>query len=69
MSLFFLTQLKFQFLMLLLDPIATFLFSILVLFTTIRLLRDSLGVLMESVPRGIRLSEVLCLICVCLRSI
>jgi len=40
------------------DPITTFLFSILVLYTTIGLLRNSLGVLMESVPRGIKPEKI-----------
>lgn len=40
------------------DPICTFLFSILVLFTTIRLIRQSVGVLMEGSPDGIVPNEV-----------
>lgn len=40
------------------DPLTTFLFSILVLFTTARLIRQSVGVLMEGVPDGIDPSEV-----------
>jgi zinc transporter 2 len=35
------------------DPICTFMFSILVLFTTIRLVKQSVGVLMEGIPEGI----------------
>ena len=35
------------------DPICTFLFSVLVLFTTTRLLKQIMGVLMEGVPQGI----------------
>jgi len=35
------------------DPICTFLFSILVLFTTVRILKDSIHVLMEGTPDGI----------------
>eukprot|EP01134_Creolimax_fragrantissima_P001643 CFRG1643T1 len=35
------------------DPICTFLFSILVLLTTFNLMRDALHVLMEGVPKGI----------------
>jgi len=35
------------------DPITTFIFSILVLFTTTRLIKQSVGVLMEGVPEGI----------------
>jgi len=41
------------------DPICTFLFSILVLFTTVRLVRQSVGVLMEGVPEGINPEEVI----------
>lgn len=40
------------------DPICTFFFSILVLFTTTRLIRQSIGVLMEGVPDGIVPDEV-----------
>jgi len=40
------------------DPIATFLFSAIVLVTTIRLLRQSLEVLMEGVPQGIDIGQV-----------
>ena len=35
------------------DPITTFIFSLLVLFTTTRLIKQSIGVLMEGVPEGI----------------
>ncbi len=35
------------------DPICTFLFSLLVLFTTTRLFKQIMGVLMEGVPQGI----------------
>jgi len=35
------------------DPITTFVFSLLVLFTTTRLIKQSIGVLMEGVPEGI----------------
>lgn len=35
------------------DPICTFIFSLLVLYTTYHLVRDSLGVLMEGTPGGI----------------
>ena len=35
------------------DPICTFVFSVLVLFTTARLVRQSVGVLMEGAPEGI----------------
>jgi cation diffusion facilitator family transporter len=37
----------------LIDPICTFVFSILVLFTTIKILKDTLGVLLEATPEGI----------------
>ncbi|CAB3986476.1 Zinc transporter 2 [Paramuricea clavata] len=40
------------------DPICTFLFSIIVLFTTITVLRDALHVLMEGTPKGIDLDEI-----------
>jgi len=40
------------------DPITTFIFSIIVLMTTIQLLKQSLGVLMEAVPSDIKVSEV-----------
>jgi len=35
------------------DPICTFIFSLLVLFTTARLVKQSVGVLMEGAPEGI----------------
>ena len=35
------------------DPICTFVFSILVLATTVSILRNTLGVLMEATPSGI----------------
>ncbi len=35
------------------DPICTFLFSVIVLFTTFGIVRDCLKVLMEAVPLGI----------------
>lgn len=41
------------------DPICTFGFSILVLFTTFAILRDTMIVLMEGIPRGIDFSDVL----------
>ncbi|XP_067009180.1 proton-coupled zinc antiporter SLC30A2 isoform X2 [Anabrus simplex] len=41
------------------DPICTFLFSILVLITTFAIIKDTLLVLMEGMPRGIDFSEVL----------
>lgn len=40
------------------DPLCTFLFSVLVLFTTTRLIKQSIGVLMEGVPEGIAPDEV-----------
>jgi len=40
------------------DPLCTFLFSILVLFTTTRLIKQSVAVLMEGVPEGLDPDEV-----------
>ncbi|CAH8575313.1 unnamed protein product [Schistosoma rodhaini] len=40
------------------DPLCTFLFSILVLITTLNILRDALNVLMEATPRGLNFNEV-----------
>lgn len=40
------------------DPICTFLFSIIVLITTINIIRDAINVLMEGMPRGINFTEV-----------
>ncbi|XP_076358032.1 proton-coupled zinc antiporter SLC30A2-like [Tachypleus tridentatus] len=40
------------------DPICTFLFSILVLITTFAIMKDALNVLMEGMPRGIDFLEV-----------
>ncbi|XP_064652137.1 proton-coupled zinc antiporter SLC30A2-like isoform X8 [Lineus longissimus] len=40
------------------DPICTFLFSVLVLITTINILRDTLHVLMEGAPQGLDFNEV-----------
>ncbi|XP_034761923.2 proton-coupled zinc antiporter SLC30A2-like [Acipenser ruthenus] len=40
------------------DPICTFLFSLLVLATTITILRDVLRVLMEGTPKGMQFSDV-----------
>ncbi|XP_043284002.1 zinc transporter 2-like isoform X2 [Venturia canescens] len=42
----------------LVDPICTFLFSILVLFTTITIIKDVMNVLMEGTPKGFEYSEV-----------
>lgn len=43
----------------LVDPICTFLFSVLVLITTFAIIRDTLMVLMEGLPKGIDFNEVL----------
>jgi len=40
------------------DPICTFLFSILVLFTTFNILKDTMNVLMEGTPRSLKYTEV-----------
>ncbi|KAI2801614.1 hypothetical protein BLOT_009428 [Blomia tropicalis] len=40
------------------DPICTFIFSVIVLFTTFAIIRDVLNVLMEGIPKGIDMSEV-----------
>ncbi|XP_043915996.1 zinc transporter 2-like isoform X2 [Protopterus annectens] len=40
------------------DPICTFLFSVLVLITTMTILRDVLRVLMEGTPQGVEFNEV-----------
>ncbi|KAG9355571.1 hypothetical protein JZ751_000409 [Albula glossodonta] len=42
----------------LIDPVCTFLFSILVLGTTLTILRDVLTVLMEGTPRGLDFTQV-----------
>ncbi|CAG0917010.1 unnamed protein product [Notodromas monacha] len=42
----------------LVDPVCTFLFSILVLLTTFAIMRDTLTVLMEGIPRGIDFAAV-----------
>ncbi|XP_060078848.1 probable proton-coupled zinc antiporter SLC30A4 [Ylistrum balloti] len=41
------------------DPICTFLFSIIVLFTTVFVLRDTLQIMMEGVPRDVDYSEII----------
>ena len=41
----------------LIDPILTFVFSILVLFTTTNVVKDCIRVLMEATPVGIDLEE------------
>jgi len=40
------------------DPICTFLFSVLVLFTTITIMRDAMHVLMEGTPAGVNQQEL-----------
>jgi len=40
------------------DPICTFIFSVLVLFTTIRILKDTMIVLMEGIPRDVSFTVV-----------
>jgi zinc transporter 2 len=40
------------------DPIATFLFSVLVLFTTVGIIRESIHILMEGSPEGIDTDEI-----------
>jgi len=39
------------------DPICTFIFAILVFFTTLTIVRDCILVLMESTPSGINVQE------------
>ncbi|KAF9905942.1 hypothetical protein EC991_001183 [Linnemannia zychae] len=46
-----------------LDPICTFVFSFLVILTTIGVFKRSISILMESVPRGIKTEEVKEAIC------
>lgn len=41
------------------DPICTFIFSILVLFTTFAIMKDALMVLMEALPKGIDFEDVM----------
>lgn len=41
------------------DPICTFVFSILVLITTFNILRDTMIVLMEGMPKGVNFGDVL----------
>ena len=41
-----------------LDPILTFIFSILVLMTTLPMMREFIGILMEGNPRGIKVKEL-----------
>ncbi|KAG6587185.1 Cation Diffusion Facilitator (CDF) Family [Phytophthora cinnamomi] len=40
------------------DPIATFIFSVLVLLTTVGIIRESVHILMEGTPRGIDVQEI-----------
>ncbi|XP_006813932.1 proton-coupled zinc antiporter SLC30A2-like, partial [Saccoglossus kowalevskii] len=40
------------------DPICTFIFSFIVLFTTLNILRDAISVLMEATPKGVDFKEV-----------
>lgn len=40
------------------DPICTFLFSVIVLITTVQILKDVLNCLMEGIPKGIDIQEV-----------
>lgn len=40
------------------DPICTFIFSVIVLITTFAILKDVLNVLMEGIPKGIDIKEV-----------
>ena len=41
-----------------LDPVCTFVFSALVLATTISILRNTLAVIMEAAPAGVSLAQV-----------
>ena len=40
------------------DPICTFIFSILVMFTTFTIVRDCLRILMEATPRNVNYQEI-----------
>jgi len=40
------------------DPICTFLFSILVILTTVAIIKDVVNVLMEGIPKGFEYSQV-----------
>uniref|UniRef100_A0A0X3PR40 Zinc transporter 2 n=1 Tax=Schistocephalus solidus TaxID=70667 RepID=A0A0X3PR40_SCHSO len=40
------------------DPICTFIFSVLVLLTTVSILKDAMNILMEGTPKGIHFAEV-----------
>lgn len=54
MFLFFLLQKNLQWV----DPVCTFLFSILVIFTTIAIIKDVMNVLMEGMPKGFDYAEI-----------
>lgn len=41
------------------DPICTFIFSVLVLITTFAIIKDAIMVLMEALPKGIDFEEVM----------
>lgn len=43
----------------LVDPICTFIFSVIVLLTTFSIIRDTLQVLMEGIPKGIDFNDVM----------
>lgn len=40
------------------DPICTFVFSIIVIFTTVRLMKDSIMIILEAVPSTIDLAAL-----------
>ncbi|KAJ6622382.1 Zinc transporter 8, partial [Pseudolycoriella hygida] len=40
------------------DPICTFVFSIIVILTTVRIMKESLSVLLDAVPSSVRLSDL-----------
>lgn len=40
------------------DPICTFVFSIIVIFTTVRIMKESLTVLLDAVPKSVKLSDL-----------
>jgi len=40
------------------DPICTFLFSVLVILTTVAIIKDVVNVLMEGIPKGFEYSQV-----------
>lgn len=51
-------QFKFQPTWSIVDPICTFLFSILVILTTVAIIKDVVNVLMEGIPKGFEYSQV-----------